>query len=125
MKAGGRFSVIEELPERYFYHKNKVVKIGQILKEIFPKRGGKGERVYHRVREAWKCVVDDEVYRGAHIVNFKNGILYISVESAVMTHYLTNFKKTAIITGLNEKIGEKYIEDIRFKVGISDENGRG
>lgn len=110
----------EELPERYFLNKSRVVKIGQILKNTFPKQNN-SEKMYQCVKDAWKHGVDDKTYLGTIVTGFKNGILYVVVESSVMTHYLTNFKKNAIIFELNKIIGTNYIEDIRFKVGNLNE----
>jgi hypothetical protein len=107
----------DELPERYFYTKNRVVKIGQVLKAAFPKRGSL-EKTCQHLKEIWKQVVDDDVYRSTAITGFKRGILYVNVESSVMIHYLTNFKRNAIVVKMNKTIGTKYIEDIRFKIGV-------
>ncbi|MGQ3685631.1 MAG: DUF721 domain-containing protein [Candidatus Loosdrechtia sp.] len=106
-----------ELPERYFSTRDRIVKIGKILKESFPKRRGQDKTV-QQFKEVWKHVVNDDICTKTAITGFKSGILYVTVESSVMIHYLTNFKKTAIIDELNNKIGRKYIQDIRFKTGV-------
>lgn len=105
----------EELPERYFFSKKKVLKIGQILKDTFPKKYN--NRTYQRVKNAWDSVVGHEVCQTTKITGLKNGILYVVVESSVMIHYLTNFEKTVIIEAINTILETKYIEDIHFKVG--------
>jgi len=46
--------------------------------------------------------------------------MYVNAESSAMIHHLTNFEKYAIIHKINNIIGSKYIEDIRFKVGITE-----
>ena len=109
----------EELPERYFSNRNKVAKIGQLLKEVIPKRGVINKN-YQRAMSAWKEIVGSEVYKSTKIAGIKNGIMYVNVESSVMIHHLTNFEKYAIIHKINSITGVKYIEDIRFKVGITE-----
>ena len=108
--------MIEELPDRYFYNRNKAVKIDQILKNAFPKKSTTG-KVYQKVKDAWRKVVGDEIYQSTEVIDIKKGVLYVQVESPALIHHLTNFEKYAIIFNFNNLIGSKYIEDIRFKVG--------
>ncbi|MFN3533508.1 MAG: DUF721 domain-containing protein [Candidatus Brocadia sp.] len=114
---------MEELPERYFYNRNKIVRIGQILKDVVPRRVVI-DRTYNKVRGAWQRIVGEDVCKSAVITGLKNRVLYVNVESAALIHHLTNFEKHAIIARINEIIGTKCIEDIRFKIGMVDE-GRG
>ena len=109
----------EELPERYFHNKNKVVRLGQLLKETFPKKRIIDKNC-QKVMSIWSGVVSGEVYKSTRIAGIKNGIMTVNVESSAMIHYLTNFEKYAIIQEINTIIGTKYIEDIRFKVGITE-----
>ena len=105
----------EELPERYFSNKNKAVRLGQLLKETFPKKS-LIDKTFQKVMSVWSEVVGNEVYKSTKITGIKNGIMYVGVESSAMIHHLTNFEKYAIIHKINNIIGFKYIEDIRFKV---------
>lgn len=106
----------EELPERYFYSRNTTTRIDKILKEILPKRGPLNKN-HRRIENAWRGIIGENIYHSTEIAQLKNGILYINVESSVMAHHLTNFEKLAIINKINDTIGEKCVEDIRFKVG--------
>lgn len=108
---------MEELPERYFLNRHRVAKIGQVLKDVLPRRNTSNE-VYYRVKNAWQHILGEEVCQCTEIVNLKGGVLYVNVESAALIHHLTNFEKHAIIDRLNEMIGMKGIEDIRFKAGM-------
>ncbi len=106
----------EELPERYFYSKNTAIKIDKILKEILPKKG-QLDKNHRRIESAWRDIIGEDIYRNTEIAQLKGRTLYINVESSVMAHHLTNFEKLAIINKINETIGERCVEDIRFKVG--------
>jgi predicted nucleic acid-binding Zn ribbon protein len=110
---------MKELPERYFTNKNRVVRIGQLLKEAFPKKT-LVDKNCQKVMSIWSEVVGNEIYKSARITGIKNGIMYVNAESSAMIHYLTNFEKYAIIHKINNILGSKYIEDIRFKVGIAE-----
>lgn len=113
--------MMEELPERYFYEKNRVVRIGQVLKDVIPRRNAV-DRTYNQVKNAWRQIVGEDVYKCSAITGIKNRVLYVNVESTVLIHHLTNFEKNAIIARINEIMGTESIEDIRFKAGKSDGN---
>ncbi|HHT9146975.1 MAG TPA: DUF721 domain-containing protein, partial [Candidatus Wunengus sp. YC61] len=106
----------EELPERYFTNKKKVVRLGQLLKEAFPKKS-LIDKNCQKVMSVWSEIVGNEIYKSTKIIGIKNGIMYVGVESSAMIHHLTNFEKYAIIHKINTILGFKYIEDVRFKVG--------
>lgn len=107
----------QELPERYFYQKKDIAKIGQILKGIIPKQNTE-DKTYRQIKNAWRHIVGEEVCKDTEIVGLKSGILFVHAESSAVIHHLTNFEKHAIIEGINNILGTKSIEDIRFKTGI-------
>ena len=115
--------MLGEMPERYFYNRKKVLSIGQVLKDVFPKRFG-ADKTYHKVKDAWKDVVGEEICQCTEITGLKRGVLYVSVESTVLIHHLTNFEKDAIISGINDLMSTRCIEDIRFKVGMVNDDRR-
>jgi predicted nucleic acid-binding Zn ribbon protein len=108
-----------EMPERYFYNRRSVARIGQILRDVIPKRGGSNS-TYNRVRGVWRDVVGEDVCKYADVKGLRNGVLYVNAESTSLIHHLTNFEKHAIIARINEIMGMKCIEDIRFKAGMLD-----
>ncbi len=109
---------MKELPERYFTNKKKVVRLGQLLKEAFPKKS-LIDKNCQKAMGVWSEVVGSEIYKSTRITGIKNGIMYVVVESSAMIHHLTNFEKYAIIHKINNVMGMKYIEDIRFKAGVT------
>lgn len=113
-----------EMPDRYFFNKNRMIKLGQALKGVLPKGRGKGSIRNNVVRDAWRQVVGEEVCDNTEITELKNGVLYVNVESSALIHHLTNFEKSAIITKINTIMGAKSIGDIRFKVGTIKKNER-
>ena len=112
----------QELPDRYFFNKNRTVKLAQLLKGIIPR--GKGSKKNNVVRDAWLQTVGEEVYSNTEITELKNNVLYVNVESSTLIHHLTNFEKIAINGKLNTIMGAKSIGDIRFKVGTVNKNER-
>jgi len=112
----------QEMPDRYFYNKNKVVKLGQLLKGVIPK--GMGNKRNNVVRDAWRKAVGEEICSNTEITEVKNCVLYVNVESSALIHHLTNFEKIAIINKINTIMGAKSIGDIRFKLGTLNKNER-
>ncbi|TVM04369.1 MAG: hypothetical protein CV087_00290 [Candidatus Brocadia sp. WS118] len=115
--------MLEGLPERYFFNRSSAVKVGQVLKGLFPRRSG-GDKICREVKDAWKEIVGEEVCQGTEITELRKGILYVNVESPALIHHLTNFEKDAIISKINELTRMKYLNDIRFKVGILNDSRR-
>lgn len=113
----------EELPERYFYNRNKIYSIGQILKDVIPKRGHV-EKAYRNIENSWRIIVGEEVFSKTEILYIKNRTLYVKAESSTIAHHLTNFERLAIISQINDIMGNKYIDDVRFKVGRLKDDGR-
>ncbi|WP_347273839.1 DUF721 domain-containing protein [Candidatus Kuenenia sp.] len=108
----------DELRDRYFINKNKPKQIGDLLKELFPpKTLSRTNSLHNNISNAWRNIVGDEIYQITRIDGLKNRILYINVESSALIHHLTNFERHAIIQKINELMGKKSIDDIRFKVG--------
>lgn len=112
-----------EMPDRYFCDKKGVMKIGQLLKGVLPKRGI-SDRTLQKLKDAWRQVVGEEVFKVTKVLVLKGRVLQIAVESAVMIHYLTSFERNAIIARINDIVGEKSVEDIKFRVGIQGDGGR-
>ena len=113
----------EELPDRYFYSRGKVVPLGQLLADVLAKRNSV-DKNYQKVKNVWQQVVSSEAYRNTEIVGMRNGILYVSVESTAMFHHLANFERDAIVTKINKTVGVGCIRDIRFRAG-SEGNVKG
>ena len=113
----------EELPDRYFYSRGKVVPLGQLLAGVLAK-GKSVDKNYQKVKDAWQQVVRNEVYRNTEIIGMRNEILYVRVESTAMLHHLANFERHAIVAKINETVGVRCIRDIRFRAG-SEGNVKG
>src|SRR4030067_2233564 len=91
---------MRELPERYFTNKNKVVRLGQLLKEAFPKKT-LIDKNCQKVMSVWSEIVGNEIYKSTRITGIKNGVMYVNAESPVMIHHLINIKRDAITHNIN------------------------
>ncbi|GMV36933.1 MAG: hypothetical protein AMXMBFR61_14410 [Fimbriimonadales bacterium] len=64
----------------------------------------------------WRTAVGDVLARVSEASFFRSGILWVTVTDSVWQQEL-NMRKDLIIARLNESIGEKLIQDIRFRPG--------
>jgi len=70
----------------------------------------------YQIWEVWDSVVGEHIARQAQPYQIRNMILWITVSSSTWMQQL-EFMKQQIIDRLNERIGEKVIKDIRFRIG--------
>lgn len=66
--------------------------------------------------EVWDSVVGQHIARQAQPQQIRNMVLWTVVSSSTWMQQL-EFMKQQIIDRLNERIGEKVIKDIRFRIG--------
>jgi len=70
----------------------------------------------YQIWEVWDSVVGEHIARQAQPHQIRNMILWITVSSSTWMQQL-EFMKKQIIDRLNERIGERVIKDIRFRIG--------
>ena len=69
-----------------------------------------------QVFEMWNRIVGEPVSQNAQPTAFKGRLLLVAVNSSVWMHQL-QFLKEDIICKINKTMGEKVVEDIKFKIG--------
>jgi len=67
------------------------------------------------IKSSWKKIVG-ELSGSTKVVFYKKGVLGVLVENSMWLHHL-NMKKYELIDRINDYFDEKYVLDIRFKVG--------
>ena len=87
---------------------NEVVEL--LLKEM---------KIDHKLKEvrainSWNEVMGNNITRATTKIFIKNRVLFVYLTSAVVRNELLMLK-TGIIKSLNDKVGEKIIDDIVFK----------
>ena len=91
-------------------------KVDSILERLFSSLN-LGIRVkQYQIWEVWDSVVGEPIARKAQPHQIRNMILWVTVSSSTWMQQL-EFMKQLIIDRLNERIGEKVIKDIRFRIG--------
>jgi predicted nucleic acid-binding Zn ribbon protein len=61
----------------------------------------------------WNEIIDNNIKKHTKAVSFKDGKLFVEVESSTLRNELL-FKKMQYINELNNKIGERAVENIVF-----------
>jgi predicted nucleic acid-binding Zn ribbon protein len=89
-------------------------KIGDVLTEIL--KDWRCETLDHGVyiKENWKEIVGDIVYKNTQVVGIKNKILRVTVKSSAWAMELS-FIKDKIMEKINRLCGKNVVEDIYFK----------
>ena len=75
------------------------------------KRGILRAKVFNAYIEITKDTFGD----GTEPTGFKNGVLYVEVESSPMLNDISFFEET-IVEEINKKLGERAVKKIKFKV---------
>jgi len=88
--------------------------IGTALDAFFKKSGYYARIKEAEIREQWSAIVGTVFARATTHIGFKNGTMFVEVNSAAIKHELF-INRTTIIYRINEKIKEPYIKEIIFR----------
>jgi predicted nucleic acid-binding Zn ribbon protein len=70
----------------------------------------------YRIWDVWNSVVGEAIARQAQPQHIRAMVLWVAVSSSTWMQQL-EFMKRQIVERINERIGEKVISDIRFRIG--------
>ena len=91
-----------------------VKRISEVLRELF-KRYPQFERLrIPSLSSLWREAVGDVIAEKTKVIDFKNGILYVSCKDSLWLNEL-HFRKGKIIEKINETVGENLVKDVVFK----------
>jgi len=86
-------------------------KVGDIIRRLMknPKLAEKLEKL--DALEAWEEIIGKQICNYVKDQRINKGILYVQLKSAVIRNELS-YKKSEIITQINQRIGKKLIVDL-------------
>ena len=86
-------------------------KVGDIIRRLMknPKLANKLEKL--DALEAWEEIIGKQICNYVKDQRINKGILYVQLKSAVIRNELS-YKKSEIITQINQRIGKKLIVDL-------------
>ena len=96
--------------------KKEFVHISGILKELLKKYRSEPDGELARVWQLWDGIVGEAIAENARPAAFKGSLLLVYVTNSTWVHHL-QFLKQDIIEKLNAAVGQKLVEDIKFKIG--------
>lgn len=89
-------------------------KLGDVLTEILKDWRCETLDYGAYIKESWKEIVGDIVYKNTQVVGIKNKILRVAVKSSAWAMELS-FIKDKIMEKINHLCGKNVVEDIYFK----------
>ena len=97
-------------PKTQFEHISGI--IDDVLKTYRQESDGELIQAWH----IWDDIVGDIIAQNAKPVAFKGRVLLVHVSSSTWIHQL-QFLKAEMIEKLNNALGKKLIDDLKFKIG--------
>jgi hypothetical protein len=98
-------------------------RVGSILEKALKKMSLDGKLKQHEAMNVWNSVVGEHVSRHAQPEFIRNKILFVRATSPPWMQQLS-YMSRGIIEALNEKVGMPIVEEIRFKLGEVDPQGK-
>ena len=98
------------------HRKREPEKVDSILEKVLSSLNLGIKVKQYQIWDVWDSVVGKPIAQQAQPQQIRNMILWITVSSSTWMQQL-EFMKQQIIDRLNERIGEKVIKDIRFRIG--------
>lgn len=93
------------------------VRIGDLVEGLLKKLG-----LERRIREAkiaqdWSRIVGSQIASHSKPAGLKGKVLIVNVDSSVWLSELSQFFKGKMLEEIHRELGEKRIQDIRFRIG--------
>ncbi len=98
-------------------------RVGSILEKTLKKMSLDGKLKQHEAINVWNSVVGEHVSQHAQPEFIRNKILFVRATSPPWMQQLSYMSK-GIIEALNERLGMSIVEEIRFKLGEVDPQGK-
>jgi predicted nucleic acid-binding Zn ribbon protein len=90
--------------------------IGKIVAELMSQKGFARVQGSAELEEAWQAAAGAAIARFTRVGLLRRGRLEVVVANSVLIQEL-GFQKPAILEALKEKLPDRSIKDLRFKVG--------
>ena len=90
--------------------------VGDFLSKSLKKMASRADLELLELWECWTEAVGKEVAEHTRPKAFRGTLLHVTVDSSVWMHHLT-LMKGEILRGINEKLGEEVLSDLRFSIG--------
>lgn len=90
--------------------------LGSVLKKIVENLGAQKGVTEEEIKDIWRDAAGEKAAKHSHPVSLKGAIITVNVDGSSWLYQLTTEKKE-ITRRLKERLGDKKIKDIRFRIG--------
>jgi predicted nucleic acid-binding Zn ribbon protein len=90
-------------------------KIGDLIGQIFVRRGLGELSALRELEEAWRTVAGESIARRSRVGAFRRGTLEILVDNAVLLQELSGFHKQRLLAGMQANARHSRISALRFR----------
>lgn len=93
---------------------NNLIKLGDAISQIFKEEKLDEKYSIFAIRNGWESLVGKLVARHTTQINYASGILFVSIDSAVVRNE-TSYLKEEIIQKINTFVGKRLIRELVLK----------
>lgn len=105
--------------------KKKPVEIKNIIEKVLRHIGGEERVKESKILNSWNNIVGKTISAHTRPEKIRKGKLIVIVDSPVWKNDLERYSKQSILNNIREKIGQRIVKDINFRIGELKANGRG
>jgi predicted nucleic acid-binding Zn ribbon protein len=93
-----------------------VVHIKSVMNKVLKAYRHESDEELTKVWSLWDNAVGETISKNTRPEAFKGKLLLVNVTSSTWIHHL-QFNKKTIIKKINDALGKKLVEEIKFKIG--------
>ncbi len=93
---------------------NNLIKLGDAISQIFKEEKLDEKYSIFAIRNGWEGIVGKSVAKHTTQINYAAGILFVSIDSAVMRNEIS-YAKVNIIEKVNKFVGKRLIKELVLK----------
>ena len=91
-----------------------VQSIGDIVGELFARRGLARVRGQEYLQEAWENAAGQPTAKYTRVGALRHGMLEVLVSNSILLQELAGFHRQTLLAKLQETLGSREVRDIRF-----------
>ncbi len=93
--------------------------LGDVLSELFARRGYGKPQGDQQLRQAWAEVVGELLAKNTRVRCLRNGVLEIGVANSALLSQLTSFQRIELLDQLQTRHPQLKIRDLKFRLQSS------
>jgi len=118
------FEELEDLERRRASHQRwfnarRPKQIGNVIAQLVQRKGYAQVRAAGERDTAWQEVAGEQFAPSTRVAGIRRGVFEVLVANSLMMQELT-FRKEALLAGLQEKLPEAKIKQLRFRLGSTE-----